>query len=115
MASSFTVRSAGGYEQLMGRWSKMLALPFIDFAGIADGERVLDVGCGNGSLTFTLPRTANVAEIVAIDYSQIFVDDVTRANTDPRISVRQADAMALPFDDGTFDRSLALLVLHFVF
>jgi ubiquinone/menaquinone biosynthesis C-methylase UbiE len=99
----------------MGRWSKMLALPFIDFAGIADGERVLDVGCGNGSLTFTLPRIANVAEIVAIDYSQIFVDDVARANTDPRISVRQADAMALPFDDGTFDRSLALLVLHFVF
>lgn len=115
MASSFTVRSAGGYEQLMGRWSKKLALPFIDFAGVADGERILDVGCGNGSLTFTLPRIANIGEIVAIDYSQIFVDDVARANTDPRISVRQADAMALPFGDSAFDRSLSLLVLHFVF
>jgi SAM-dependent methyltransferase len=114
MTSSFNVRSAGGYEQLMGRWSKKLALPFIDFAGIADGERILDVGCGNGSLTFSLPQAANVGEIVAVDYSPVFVEDVARTNTDPRISVRQADATALPFDDGTFDRALALLVLHFV-
>jgi ubiquinone/menaquinone biosynthesis C-methylase UbiE len=114
MASSFNVRSAGGYEQLMGRWSKKLALPFIDFAGIADGERILDVGCGNGSLTFSLAQAADVGEIVAIDYSPVFVEEVARLNTDPRISVRQADATALPFENGIFDRSLALLVLHFV-
>jgi ubiquinone/menaquinone biosynthesis C-methylase UbiE len=114
MTSSFNVRSAGGYEQMMGRWSKKLALPFIDFAGTADGERILDVGCGNGSLTFTLPSKADVKEIVAIDYSPVFVEETARRNSDPRISVRQADATALPFDDDAFDRSLALLVLHFV-
>ena len=37
-----------------------------------------------------------------------------RRNTDPRIKVRQADACDLPFEDGAFDRALALLVLHFV-
>lgn len=114
MASSFNVRSAGGYEQLMGRWSKKLALPFIEFAGIADGERILDVGCGNGSLTFALAEAADVGEIAAVDYSPVFVEEVARLNTDPRISVRQGDATALPFEDGRFDRSLALLVLHFV-
>ncbi|MDM9624298.1 class I SAM-dependent methyltransferase [Rhizobium sp. S152] len=114
MASSFNVSSAGGYEQLMGRWSKRLAPPFVDFAGLSDNERVLDVGCGNGSLTFFLPQAAKVKEIVAIDYSPVFVEDIVRANTDPRISVRQADAMALPFENGSFDRALSLLVLHFV-
>lgn len=114
MTSSFNVRSAGGYEQLMGRWSKRLAPLFVDFAGLSDGERVLDVGCGNGSLTFFLPQAAKIKEIVAIDYSPIFVDEVTRINTDPRISVRQADATALPFEDKAFDRALSLLVLHFV-
>src|SRR5262249_52673586 len=50
----------------------------------------------------------------AIDYSPVFVEEVTRRNTDPRIRVGQADACALPFESGTFDRALALLVLHFV-
>ncbi|WP_292318472.1 class I SAM-dependent methyltransferase [Mesorhizobium sp.] len=35
-------------------------------------------------------------------------------NTDPRITIEQADATALPFEDNVFDRALALLVLHFV-
>jgi ubiquinone/menaquinone biosynthesis C-methylase UbiE len=114
MASSFNVSSAGGYEQLMGRWSKRLAPLFVGFSGLSDGERVLDVGCGNGSLTFFLPRAADVKQVVAIDCSPVFVEEVARANIDPRISVRQADATALPFDDQSFDRALSLLVLHFV-
>jgi ubiquinone/menaquinone biosynthesis C-methylase UbiE len=114
MTSSFNVQHAAGYEQLMGRWSKRLAPLFIDFAGLADGEKILDVGCGTGSLTFMLARTADLTEIAAIDYSPVFVEEAIRRNTDPRIKIRQADASALPFEDGTFDRALALLVLHFV-
>jgi predicted RNA methylase len=41
---------ANAYEQRMGSWSKLLAVLFIEFAGI-QGE-VLDVGCGTGSVTF---------------------------------------------------------------
>lgn len=114
MTSSFNIHDAAGYEQLMGRWSRKLAPPFIDFAGLADGERVLDVGCGTGSLTFVLARNAALGEIDAIDYSPVFVEEATRRNADPRIRIRQADACALPFEDGAFDRALALLVLHFV-
>ncbi len=114
MTSSFNVHDAAGYEQLMGRWSQRLAPLFIDFAGLADGEKILDVGCGTGSLTFALARTADLKEIAAIDYSPVFVAEAIRRNTDPRINIRQADACALPFEDGMFDRALALLVLHFV-
>ena len=114
MTSSFTVHDASGYEQLMGRRSQKLAPPFIDFSGLADGEKILDVGCGTGSLTFALAKAADVSEIAGIDYSPIFVEAANRRNTDPRITIRQADACALPFDADTFDRALALLVLHFV-
>jgi ubiquinone/menaquinone biosynthesis C-methylase UbiE len=114
MTSSFNVNRADGYEQLMGRWSKRLAPLFIDFAGLADGERVLDVGCGTGSLTFALPQAADVSEISAIDFSPVFVEEAIRRNTDKRISIRQGDATALPFEDNSFDRALALLVLHFI-
>ncbi|HEV7255910.1 MAG TPA: class I SAM-dependent methyltransferase [Mesorhizobium sp.] len=114
MTSSFNVHKASGYEQLMGRWSLRLAPLFIDFAGLEDGERILDVGCGTGSLTFALPEAADVAAVAAIDYSPVFVEEAQRRNTDPRISVEQADACALPFPDNRFDRALSLLVLHFV-
>ena len=114
MTSNFNVQSADGYEQLMGRWSRKLAVPFIAFAGVSDGDRVLDVGCGTGSLTFALPEAANVGEVAAIDYSAVFVEEAQRRNTDPRITIRQADATALPFEDSRFDRALSLLVLHFV-
>jgi len=114
MPSTFTVQSASAYEQLMGRWSKKLAVPFLEFAGLANGERILDVGCGNGSLTFALAETPGLREIVAIDHSAVFVDEAAGLNTDSRITIRQADACDLPFEAGAFDRALSLLVLHFV-
>lgn len=38
------------YERFMGRWSAPLAPLFIAFAGIEDGQHVLDLGCGTSSL-----------------------------------------------------------------
>ncbi|AZO26573.1 MULTISPECIES: class I SAM-dependent methyltransferase [unclassified Mesorhizobium] len=114
MTSSFTVHAASGYEQLMGRWSRRLAPKFVDFAGVGGGEKILDVGCGTGSLTFELAKSAALAEIQAIDFSAVFVAAAKERNTDPRITISQADATALPFADDAFDRALALLVLHFV-
>ena len=114
MASSFNVRDAGAYEHLMGRWSKALAPQFIDFAGIAREQKILDVGCGTGSLTFALAQSPAIREIVAIDFSPLFVAAAAERNRDPRITIRQADACALPFEDDRFDAALALLVLHFV-
>jgi len=113
-SSTFNAADGGGYESLMGRWSKRLADPFLAFAGIADGERVLDVGCGTGSLTFTLARRAGVRSICGIDYSAKYIDYAKRLSNDPRIEFRAGDACSLPFPDATFDRVLALLVLHFV-
>lgn len=114
MTSSFNVHKASGYEQLMGRWSRRLARPFIEFAGVKPGERIIDVGCGTGSLTFSIPEAADISEIAAIDYSPVFVEEAKRRNSDPRISISQADACELPFPDDRFDCALSLLVLHFV-
>ncbi|MBZ9882022.1 class I SAM-dependent methyltransferase [Mesorhizobium sp. CA10] len=114
MTSSFTVHAASGYEQLMGRWSRRLAPKFIDFVGLAGGEKVLDVGCGTGSLTFELAKSGDLTDIEAIDFSPVFVAAAKERNTDPRVTIQQADATALPFADNAFDRALALLVLHFV-
>ncbi|MDB5540804.1 MAG: SAM-dependent methyltransferase [Devosia sp.] len=114
MGSTFTIRDASDYEQLMGRWSQRLAPLFIDFVGHAAGEAVLDVGCGTGSLTFELAELPGLRQKNAIDFSPTFVAAARARNTDSRVTIDQADATSLPFSDDTFDRAMALLVLHFV-
>lgn len=114
MPSTFNVNRADGYEQLMGRWSRRLAIPFINFAGVSAGERIVDVGCGTGSLTFALAEATEIGEVNAVDLSPVFVEEATRRNTNSRIHIQKADACALPFAEGEFDRAMSLLVLHFV-
>lgn len=114
MASNFVAKGADAYDSYMGRWSRKLSQPFIDFAGLADGERVLEIGCGTGSLTFALPGRANIKAVDAIDYEPQFVEAARERNNDPRINIQQGDACNLQFGDGLFDRALSMLVLHFV-
>ena len=78
MADSNTAAAAGfqnpeAYEKVMGRWSRRLAPPLIQFGGLANGDRVLDVGCGTGSLTFSVPQMAEVASVIGIDLTEAYV------------------------------------------
>ena len=102
------------YEKAMGRWSRRLAPLLIQFGGLAEGDRVLDVGCGTGSLTFALPQIAKVASVTGIDLTDAYVEFSRSQNTDPRITFRAADARALPFEDNSFDRAFSMLVLQFI-
>jgi SAM-dependent methyltransferase len=114
MPSTFNANSATAYERVMGRWSKLLAPLLIGFVGVTDGDRVLDVGCGTGSLAFALPRAANVAAVIGLDFAAPYVAHAGAANTDPRISFQQGDACNLPFETASFDRAIAMLSLQFM-
>ena len=119
MSGPNTATAAGfqnpeGYEKVMGRWSRRLAPLLIQFGGLAEGDRVLDVGCGTGSLTYALPQLANIASITGIDLTEPYVEFARSRNTDPRITFRAADARALPFEGNSFDRAFSMLVLQFI-
>src|SRR5215207_8733287 len=95
-SSTFTSGSGEGYELQMGRWSRRLAEPFIDFCGWRDGENVLDAGCGTGSLTFALARRTRTANIEGIDFSPAYIEHATQHNRESRIKFRVGDICALP-------------------
>src|SRR5215472_19033508 len=96
--SVFPAQDAALYEQVMGRWTRRLAPLLIEFGGLADGERVLDVGCGTGSLSYALPEAANIAAVTGIDQAEVYLDYARQRGSDPRFTFQHADARALPFD-----------------
>ena len=114
MTVTSTFSDPDAYEIQMGRWSRRLAGPFLDFAGTADGERVLDVGCGTGSLTFAIAERAKPKTVCGLDTAVSYIERAKETNRDPSIKFRVGDACALPFPDRSFDRVLSLIVLHFV-
>ncbi len=104
--------SAHAYDRFMGRYSAPLAPVFADFAGVAPGQRMLDVGCGPGALTTEMVRRLGDGFVVAIEPSVTFVE-ATR-DRHPGVGVHRADAERLPLRDDTFDGALAQLVVHFM-
>ncbi|MFA1627592.1 class I SAM-dependent methyltransferase [Rhizobium mongolense] len=98
----------------MGRWSRRLATPFLEFAGVPSRGRVLDAGCGTGSLALALAAHPELEAIGALDFEESFVAALEWRVTDIRIEARQGDVCALPYENETFDGVYSLLVLHFV-
>ncbi|MBI3805637.1 MAG: methyltransferase domain-containing protein [Nitrospirae bacterium] len=67
-------------------------------------SRLLEIAAGTGvvtrALAAALPQTVS---IVATDLNQAMLDQASAVGTTRAVVWRQADAMALPFPDGTFD------------
>lgn len=114
VSSTFLADNGDDYELLMGRWSRRLAEPFLDFVGIAAGESLLDVGCGTGSLSFAAMRRCSLQRLVGVDLAPSYIEYAASRNHEERISFQHGDACALEIPDHAFDRVLSLLVLHFV-
>lgn len=108
---SFSV-GADKYDRFIGRYSVPLAPRFAEFAGVAAGQRVLDVGCGPGALTSELVRRLGADAVWAVDPSERFVA-TARARL-AGVQVQRAAAEKLPFEDRVFDTALAQLVVHFM-
>ena len=104
--------AADAYDRFMGRYSTRLAPAFADFARVAAGQRVVDVGCGPGALTAELVKRLGPEAVAAVDPSEPFV--AAARERFPGIDVREASAEELPFADGEFDSALAQLVVHFM-
>lgn len=113
VAGARTFKLSGAtYDSFMGRYSKSLAAPFADFAGVVQGQSALDVGCGPGALTGVLADRLGADQVVALDPSPMFVQEC--AERHPGVAVHLGRSEELPFDDDRFDVALAQLVFHFV-
>ncbi len=74
-------------------------------AAEANPSHVLETAAGTGALTRALAaRLPSHTAVTATDLNQPMIDyAAARLRGDSRIAWRQADALALPFEDGSFD------------
>jgi SAM-dependent methyltransferase len=102
------------YKRFMGRWSGDLAPAFVKFSALQNGDRVLDVGSGTGSLSLAVLRQSARNRVTGIDFSPAYVDYARADLASERASFEQGDAQALRFPDASFDATLSLLVINFI-
>jgi ubiquinone/menaquinone biosynthesis C-methylase UbiE len=104
--------SGNSYDRYMGRYSRELAPRLVAFAGIEQGMRALDVGCGSGLLTAALADRLGATSVAAADPSEPLL--AACAERVPGADVPLAPAEGLPWPNDSFDVVFSQLVLNFV-
>lgn len=78
------------------------------------GQRLLDVGCGNGAAAVRLARTLGL-EVTGVDIDPEQIDAAVEASTDlAAVRFLVADATHLPFAEGEFDLVHTSKTMHHV-
>ncbi|NIP81029.1 MAG: methyltransferase domain-containing protein [Gemmatimonadetes bacterium] len=105
--------SAEVYEEffvpaLFGEWPARVA----EAAGVAPGQRVLDVACGTGVLArHAAERVGPEGEVVGVDPNEGMLAVAERLA--PELEWRRGVAESLPFGDGVFDAVVSQFGLMF--
>lgn len=87
----------------------------LKWAAATKGMRILDIGCGNGSLARLLAKQG--ASVVATDFSEVFIEKAKQRSEGLNIDYRIIDAtnekeLKILFALGKFDRVISSMVLH---
>jgi SAM-dependent methyltransferase len=86
----------------------------ITLAGLRDGHRALDVGCGTGNLLRTAGRRYRNVDLVGLDPDPKALARAGRKarRAGLRIRLDRGFAQELPYPDDSFDRVFSSLMLH---
>lgn len=84
------------------------------FGAVTSGDRVLDVACGPGTLTFEAVKLG--AKVSGIDFAQDMIAKLHARAAEEGVTdldVRVGDGMALPYADASFDAAFSMFGLIF--
>jgi ubiquinone/menaquinone biosynthesis C-methylase UbiE len=86
----------------------------LDQAAIEPGHRVLDLGCGTGTLAVWAKRRVPGAEVIGLDGDEEVLARGRRKAAGAGVDVRLDRGLSydMPYEDGSFDRVLSSLFFH---
>ncbi len=102
----------------MAQASEAMAMLVAANAGLAEGDRVLDVGCGYGACAVVAAERFAPASITGIDVTETRIENgrqyVARCGFDHVIDLRLGNATRMAFEAASFDKLLAVeCAFHF--
>lgn len=91
---------------------KLAYQKFKNILGNIKGKKILDIGCGNGALSFYLARKG--AKVTGIDLSNNFIEACQKAakSSNLNLEFESMNAQIPDFDDDVFDIVVGLRVIH---
>jgi ubiquinone/menaquinone biosynthesis C-methylase UbiE len=110
-------KNASGTVEDFAEAAEKLSQIICDAAGIKDGMRVLDVGCGFGGTIASLNERFSGLDLVGLNIDERQLErarkEVTPINNN-KIEFIQGNACELPFTDQSFDAVIAVeCIFHF--
>ena len=86
----------------------------IDHAAIEPGHRVLDLGCGTGTLAMLVKRRQPRAEVVGLDADPEMLDRARAKAEEAGVELELTEGLSteLPYKGRSFDRVLSTLFFH---
>jgi SAM-dependent methyltransferase len=106
--------TAAPYESYVGRWSRKVASEFLCWISVPAGATWADIGCGTGVLADCILAQCEPKSIAGVDKAEGFISAARQNIKDPRVTLDTADATALPWQNDSFDVTVAGLLLNFV-
>ncbi len=96
------------------RFTTSIVLPWA-LQGVPPTGKVLEIGGGSGAMAAAIAQKYPSVELTVTDYDPTMVDEAAkRLSRHPQVTVRQADATNLPFEDSSFDTVVSFIMLHHV-
>jgi len=102
------------YETMMGRWSVLVAAPFLDWLALPPGLDWLDDGCGNGVFSEVLMSRQAPRSVVGVDPSAAQLEFARQRPGAAGVRFVEGDAQALPLPDASVDAAVMALVIFFL-
>lgn len=113
-ASSFVFEDGAAYELMMGRWSALVAVPFLGWLNLPEGLDWLDNGCGDGSFTEQLVLRQNLSSVVGVDPARAQLAFARQRAGTAGVLYLNGDAESLPLWSTSIDAAVMALVLFFL-
>ena len=93
-----------------GRFKELL----VDQAAPTPGQRILDLGCGTGTLALQVKQRVPQADVVGLDADPEMLAQARRKaeQAGAELELTEGFSTKLPYEDASFDRVLSTLFFH---
>lgn len=118
MQKKLSVRSKNSLNQSLATVGDMAlkrrARNIVLSLGLKDGDKILEIGCGNGYYLSLLNRLGKKISLAGIDADRLALADARKFIDDSKVKLNFADATKLPYPANSFDKIIMSEVIEHV-